>query len=97
MFFLANRRTLTHFKVVSWRSLELSWQLKLVNLFTVRFYSRLKKMTIPVKLRQQIGLCLFSFTLATGKIFAQQAPQFSTAGFYPVANSGRTVYNFNVG
>lgn len=51
-------------------------------------------MTIPVKLWQQIGLCLFLFTLATGKIFAQQGPKFSTAGFYPVANSGRTVYNF---
>jgi len=49
------------------------------------------------RIKENIWLCLCLLTLASVKTFAQQEVKFSTAGFYAVPNSGRELYNFNVG
>lgn len=43
------------------------------------------------------AICAAAILFTAGDVFAQQSPSFSACGFYPVANSGREVYDFNGG
>ncbi|MBI9065527.1 MAG: hypothetical protein JEZ14_26310 [Marinilabiliaceae bacterium] len=41
-------------------------------------------------------ILLFLSVLTCGNVWANHQPGFSTAGFYQLANTGRTVYSMNV-